>query len=348
MTYSIYSKERNSLQFPVMCNGYVQIKTADAYSTEPTGIWDYQGPFTLEMIVTPYEVNGMDNPYSASYNENSQKSLPRDSAKGRAYLSSADRHNVEMCLFHNTNLTLSLVNKTTTAVFQPAEYALKASITIGGTTTTLESPIVFKSEIVDKSYSNPTNYVYQNHLPVGVETAATVVSVNQSTGVVTVDDGSTLFSKAKYFTNTGLLIGQSNTLSLAVGNDDLAFLPADQTGNWPANSTKLYRAIERDVLYTETSHHVALSFGNQNIYLFYNGQLVATGKHGSSAEFQLDSSDIFIGRAGSSAANTTQFMGEIHEIGFYKEIRRHFRETSNIIPPFRTTLLFMDFEEATL
>ena len=102
-----------------MCNGYVQIKTADAYSTEPTGIWDYQGGFTLEMIVTPYEVNG--NPITD--NENSQKSLPRDS-DGLSYLSSANRHNVEMCLFHNTNLTLSLVNKTTTAFFQPAEYAL--------------------------------------------------------------------------------------------------------------------------------------------------------------------------------------------------------------------------------
>ena len=131
MTYSIYSKERNSLQFPVMCNGYVQIKTADAYSTEPTGIWDYQGGFTLEMIVTPYEVNG--NPITD--NENSQKSLPRDS-DGLAYLSSANRHNVEMCLFHNTNLTLSLVNKTTTAFFQLIKYTLKASITIWGTTTT--------------------------------------------------------------------------------------------------------------------------------------------------------------------------------------------------------------------
>ena len=143
------------------------------------------------------------------------------------------------------------------------------------------------------------------------------------------------------------VIQSSGTVASFDGVTKSVTLTGGSTNNFSVNDG-VYVSVNRDVLYTETSHHVALSFGNQNIYLFHDGQLVATGKHASSAEFQLDSSDIFIGRAGSSAANTTQFMGEIHEIGFYKEIRRHFRETSNIIPPFKTTLLFMDFEEATL
>jgi len=343
MTYSIYSQERNSLQFPVMCSGYVQVKTADAYSTEPTGIWDYQGPFTLEMIVTPYEVNG--NPITD--NEESQKTLPRDTA-GLTYLSDSDRHDVEMCLFHNTNLTLSLKNTTEHSHFQPAEYSIKAEVRIGSTTVTLESPTVFESEIVDTSYSNPQTYVFQDHLPVGVETAATVVSVDEAAGHVVIDDGSTLYSKAKYYTSTGLLIGRSHGLSLAPGNDTLTFLSADRTGNFPANSTKLYRAIDRDVLYTETAHHVALSYGNKNIYLFYNGRLVAVGDHTENAEFQLAASDIFIGKKGASGTTTTQFMGEIHEMAFYKEQRRSFRDISSVTPPYRTSLLYYDFEEATL
>ena len=341
MTYSIYSKERNSLQFPVMCNGYVQIKTADAYSTEPTGIWDYQGGFTLEMIVTPYEVNG--NPITD--NENSQKSLPRDS-DGLAYLSSANRHNVEMCLFYNTNLTLSLVNKTTTAFFQPAEYALKTSITIGGTTSTLESPVVFQSEVVDDSYSDPTAYVYQEFLPT-YKKLTEVASITNATTFVLDSVANFAVGMPVYYLDNNNVIQSSGTVGSFDGVTKSVTLSGGSTNNFSVNDG-VYVPVNRDVLYPETSHHVALSFGNGNIYLFYNGQMVAAGKHASQDEFQLDASDIFIGKAGSGGATTTQFMGEIHELGFYKEVRRNFREIGNIIPPFRTTLLFMDFEEATL
>ena len=323
-----------------MCNGYVQIKTADAYSTEPTGIWDYQGPFTLEMIITPYEVNG--NPIAD--NENSQKSLPRDS-DGLTYLSSADRHNVEMCLFHNTNLTLSLVNKTTSAFFQPAEYALKASITIGGTTTTLEGPIVFKSEIVDDSYTDPTSYVYQEFLPTHKK-ITTVASITDATTFTLQSTSNVEVGMPIFYLDGNNVIQSSGTVATKASGNRVT-ISGGSTSNFSIGAG-VYIPVNRDVLYTETSHHIALSFGNGNIYLIHNGQMVATGKHGSQAEFQLNASDIFIGRAGSSAANTTQFMGEIHELGFYKEVRRNFREIGNIIPPFRTTLLFMDFEEATL
>jgi hypothetical protein len=99
----------------------------------------------------------------------------RDSA-GLSYLSSADRHNVEMCLFHNTNLTLSLVNKTTSAFYQPAEYSIKFSLTIGTTTTTLESPVVFGTEIMDNSHTNPTSFIYREHLPLYQSSGSTVHS----------------------------------------------------------------------------------------------------------------------------------------------------------------------------
>ena len=59
MSFSIYSRDRKSLQFPVMCEGYVQIKSADALASSATGIWDYNGPFTMEAIITPYDVIGL-------------------------------------------------------------------------------------------------------------------------------------------------------------------------------------------------------------------------------------------------------------------------------------------------
>ena len=72
------------------------------------------------------------------------------------------------------------------------------------------------------------------------------------------------------------------------------------------------------------------------------------GDHSVDTEFQLDPSDIFIGKKGASGAATTQFMGEIHEMAFYKEQRRNFRDISSVTPPYRTGLLYYDFEEATL
>ena len=173
MSFSIYSRDRKSLQFPVMCEGYVQIKSADALASSATGIWDYNGPFTMEAIITPYDVNG--NPITSEANLGSQKTLPHGT-KGLAYLSAANRHNMEMCIFHNARMTVSLVNKTTTAFYQPAEYSIKFSLTIGTTTTTLESPVVFGTEIMDNSHTNPTSFIYREHLPLYQSSGSTVHS----------------------------------------------------------------------------------------------------------------------------------------------------------------------------
>jgi len=335
MTYSIFSNDRQSLQFPVMCDGYLLVDASGAYVTDTTGLWDYQGPFTLEMIITPYEVNG--NPIAD--NENSQKTLPRD-ALGLAYLSSADRHNVEMCLFHNTNLTLSLVNTTTQAFYQPAEYSLKAEVRINGTTVTVESPTIFTSEIVDDSYSDPTGYIYQKYLPQYKSTGSTVISVNVAGRIV--NTTGTFYVGQPVYTDAGLLIG---IIEATIPGSSFRVA---ELFNEPDASSTIYVPVDRDVLYTETSHHVAVSYGNENIYLFYNGVLVASGVHTEAGEFQLDSSDVYLGKRGSGGATTTQFMGELHEVAFYKENRRTFRSINSISPPYRTTLLYFDFEEARL
>lgn len=339
MTYSIYSKDRQSLQFPVMCNGYVEFSTADAFSTETTGVWDYQGPFTLEMIITPYEVNG--NPLND--NENSQKTLPRDSA-GLTYLSSADRHSVEMCLFHNTNLTLSLVNKTTSAFYQPAEYSLKAEVRINSTTVTLESDVVFKSEIVDDAYSAPTDYFYQNHIPIYVSTGVNATNVvGRVVTTQTLSGGWT--AGQPVYNHQGKLVG---TIASSPTPTTTSFTTDADIANAPTVGQKLYVPVNRDVLYPETAHHVAVSYGSKTIMLFYNGRLVAKGNHSQAQEFQLDNSNIYLGKRGSSGATTTQFMGELHEVAYYKEARRSFKSINSLLPPFKTTLLYCDFEESRL
>ena len=51
-----------------------------------------------------------------------------------------------------------LENTSTTTKNQPAEYAIKFYLTIGGTTTTITSDTVIASTIIDNSSLNPTVY----------------------------------------------------------------------------------------------------------------------------------------------------------------------------------------------
>ena len=57
-----------------------------------------------------------------------------------------------------------LENTSTTTKNQPAEYAIKFYLTIGGTTTTITSDTVIASTIIDNSSLNPTVYqIRQTH-----------------------------------------------------------------------------------------------------------------------------------------------------------------------------------------
>jgi len=340
LSYTVFSKDRKSLQFPVMCNGYVHIKAADSFNQETTGIWDYEGPFTLEMLVTPYEING--NPVTD--NEASQKSLPRDATYGLTYLSSANRHSVEMCLFHNNYITVSLVNTTTQAFQQPAEYSIKFSLTIDGTTQTLESPTVFRSEVVDNSYSNPTEYFYINHLPAYKKYAQIVSIVDANT--MTIADTSVLnASQPIYYIDGDGVMQSSGTIDTIT--DATTFDIAGASTNNFSVGDYMYIPVDRDVLYPETSHHLAVSYGYGRMFIAFNGGIVA--ERGHAGEFQLDASDIYLGQNPNAATpRLTQFMGELHEVSYFKGQTVSFKSTNSLSPPYKNALLYLDFEEARI
>lgn len=154
----LYSKDRKSLQFPANCDGYLQI----AYPTshQNVGIWGHEGSFTLEMIITPYDVNGNSD---TSYN-GTIKSLGQG-AKGLDYFPNVSRPNSKMALFYNTNIGVYLDNTSTGTSNQPAEYRIMFELTIGSTTTTLSSDTVIATTILDESSNDPTNYRYDRHTP---------------------------------------------------------------------------------------------------------------------------------------------------------------------------------------
>lgn len=349
---TIYSKDKKSLQFPVMCNGYVKLQHKDDDGNVPlqnVGIWGNTGDFTIEMLVTPYDVNGNS---ATPTHTGSIKSLSRHT-KGAAYLQiktnllSDKRHDVEMVLFHNANLTISLVNTTTDAWYQPAEYAVKVSMTIGTTTTSITSDTVISATRVDDNHfnSNASSYVYDGHTPVAHKSALQVSSINTSTRVITLSGTASDFGIGQtIYTSDGLLVGTITTVS---GAD----ITMDSISNTP--SGYVYQELPKDSAYVEVPHHIAVSYRSSGkISIFYNAIIVKEGVHGAAGNFSLASSDIYLGQnpdAGSfQTVRKSQFMGEYHEISMTSKYKSSFRSINSLMPNYRDLLLYLDFEEANL
>ena len=128
MQMNVYAGTQNSLMFPVMCDAYVNIDYSKNIANERTGIWDLTGSFTVEMIVTPYDVNGNgDNCNKASSvasvnnargRQDSLKTMPATAdnlatavdTQDELYLPTSARHLQQMVLFYNENIEISLRN----------------------------------------------------------------------------------------------------------------------------------------------------------------------------------------------------------------------------------------------
>ena len=340
----IYSIDKKSLQFPVMGNGHVTIKHKDDDGNVPlqnVGIWGNEGDFTIEMLVTPYDVNG--NAATPSYTA-SDKSLSRHT-KGAAYLPIANRHDVEMNLLHNPNLTISLVNTTTHAWYQPAEYAVKVSMTIGTTTTSITSNTVISATRVDDNHfnSNSSSYVYDGHTPVAHKSALTVSSI--STNVITLSGTASDFGIGQtIYTSAGLLVG---TITDVSGAD----ITMDSISNTP--SGYVYQELPKDNTYSHIPHHIAVSYRSSGkISIFYNSDMIKDGVHSVGGNFIFNPTDIYLGQnpnAGSfETIRKSQFMGEFHEMSMVSKYKNSFRSINSLMPNYRDLLLYLDFEEANL
>ena len=71
MSYRIYSGDKKSLVFPIMGDGYVHLdysKHIPTDSEEPYGLWGHKDSFTIEGIITPYDINGFSWALGADYN----------------------------------------------------------------------------------------------------------------------------------------------------------------------------------------------------------------------------------------------------------------------------------------
>ena len=78
----VFIGDTKSLVFPVMCDGYLQMKYSDKNSSTSTnvdlrqGIWGHNGSFTIEAIITPYDVNGYGSRGSTSAGVTTSEKTP--------------------------------------------------------------------------------------------------------------------------------------------------------------------------------------------------------------------------------------------------------------------------------
>ena len=163
MTFSVYNKNNKCLVFPTMCDAHILIDYSKHNGEVNTGMWAVEGSFTCQFVIKPYDVNGYgDNTTEGvialtdnggSGNNSNRKTMPAVADgisvvadnQDQRYLPNDERYDHAMCLFHNTNMKVSLVNTTTYNQNNPAEYKIQFKLTVDGTETTLESPTVFTS-----------------------------------------------------------------------------------------------------------------------------------------------------------------------------------------------------------
>ena len=203
------------LVFPLLCNGYLNINYDDTVTVGSDGssttaisrlkpLWAHDGSFTLEAIITPYDVNGVASRTAGKDGIlDSQKTPPYPDAtnEGQAsrfnnyesvnYLGYLNEHLTQkMMIFHNTNLKLYLENTTSSSYNQPAEYKVVAEITSGGVTKTIQTDTVIKATNRLIGYYDSSAY-YDGHAT-SYRRLSTSASGSNPQGTVTVSDYSNL------------------------------------------------------------------------------------------------------------------------------------------------------------
>ena len=143
--YNVLTGKQRGLVFPILCNGCVKVdysdnipdtgSNSDSSDDVGYGLWAHTGSFTLETIITPYDINGYGTHSSRSQPSitPSKKIMPalaqsiygannENNHESELYLTRTARLTHEMRLFTSDNFTLSLVNDTLHNENNPAQY----------------------------------------------------------------------------------------------------------------------------------------------------------------------------------------------------------------------------------
>lgn len=394
--YDVLLGKQRGLVFPVMCNGGVVIdyhrnvpsynpNNATDVGSVPSeditdahigyGLWANQGSFTLEAIITPYDINGYGKISSATQptitssekimpsNSHNPNNVGLDKFQSEIYLSGTNRLSHEMTIFSNYNTDdtarfwFGLVNTTLHNENQPAEYKLRARITINNVTETFDSPICITPNYLRRFKYNANNLQtfdedgmggYQS---IGSLTSHSGADLNNTNNDYTTTN---LFDtdRLEVFYRSGFAFESLGTIKTATASK----IELTQTYSPTlSNGTELFIRSYAEPTYINETFHVACVFNSttNSITLFLDGKKLFSNKHTEISLFTFAPTDCKIGQALShigfdTARLNKQFMGEIHEMSMMDIARKNFIGTFNLLPNYENTLFYYRFEEVDL
>ena len=328
MPQTAYVGKKHGLVFPAMCSGYIKIP----YDTQTRGFWEHNDSFTIESVITPYDVNGYGierdkSGLTTSYANavSTKKVMPSldkvtKDAGGTTYqdfnyITYADRFTHKMYLFYNPKVELYLENTTATNENQPAEYKINFKVVTSGSTKTITSSAVILSRteaynILQESDGTLIQTVYNEDMdsPLYVRASNTAsdtdnyMTFSSRTSdtriVVTLSNGSNaeeyVAINQKLYMSDGTLIGTISALGAGGSGTNIDF-----SGTIPASiSGQMYVEAPKQAIYTESTYHIAATFeastGDMNIYV--NGFNVKSDTHANPNPFYWGTEDSYIGQ----------------------------------------------------
>jgi len=376
--YQVLAGKKRSLVFPVMCNGFVKLdysdNVVDTNSDGDTsndiayGIFDHQGSFTFEAIVTPYDINGYGrqshNGSIPSFTlskkimpSNSHQSTPSE-YQSELYLPvTGGRLTHEMRIFSNDKFSVSLLNATSFNENQPAEYKIKVSMNIGGSTQTFTTTSAVitanKSSMLKWSSTSDTEGFDSN----GRRTFDLLGSTASHSGAVIGLSGTVenqCHANQELFIRDGFTFTSIGTIASINGTTDVT-LNASYSPTL-SNGTKVFIHSRKEASYINNTYHIACTYtqSSNRINIFLNGINVLSTKHTQSGTFAFGRTDSFIGANGTGATGTLsaitnkQFMGEMHEMSILNIPKTTFANKETLLPSLNNTLLYLRFEEIDL
>ena len=317
-------------------------------STREKTPWNHTGAFTIECILTPYDVNGSAK-YGASefgvLDSTKTPPYPSDSLSNRATTyesssilgtSSAAKYTtspLKLMIFYNQNVRLYLQNTTDNSYNQPAEYKIVAEFKkTDGTIRTLETETVIKAENTLTGFYDPYGYYVGNKTSLTKLDTATVsnppnsiLTLGTASNVNLVGKGTELFDSA------GTSIGTVVSTNSGTGQITMSKTQA---------STTVYLSQLKEALYLEQMYKISFTYLKNAAEIYLDNNLLVTMQH-TEHEVIFHPSDCKIGQGTSSE----QFYGELYEIALHSGSAPNVSTTSSLSPSYSNILFYYRFGE---
>jgi hypothetical protein len=324
------------LVFPLFSNGHLllnyddavtQVETPNDDTNTPTAdtitttrdrsLWSNTGSFTIECIITPYDVNGsakVGNTEFGVLDSTKTPPYPSDSLSNRASTyestsilgtSSSTKYTtspLKMMLFYNRNVKLYLQNTTDNSYNQPAEYKVVAEFKkTGGTVTTIETDTIIKAENKLTGYYDPYGYYEGNRTSLTkLDTSFTVQSTTTQLELGDNSISNLLGLGTELFNDSGASIG---TIIAMSGGSPPDTLTMSQSQGVEDDSFSVYYSQKKEALYLDQMYKISFTYLRNAAEIYVNNALQVSEQHVES-EVDLHDSDCFIGNKGGSNVAT--------------------------------------------